>query len=269
MVLPVLCNNAAEYSGMYYGADHPMKPPRIAMTHHLVLGYGLHEKMDVYRPRRAQPQEFEAFHTPEYIEVLQKTSPAAFKSNPDGYDVYGLDLDCPIFPGMFDFCRLYTGASIEGAMKLNAQQYDVAINWAGGLHHAKKAEASGFCYINDCVLAIIELLKVHARVLYLDIDIHHGDGVEEAFYTTDRVMTLSFHMYDPSLEYGFFPGTGSLDDIGEGYGKGYALNVPLTYGCSDTEYLGIFKPIVSKVMEMYQPGAIVLQCGKQIVFDSV
>jgi histone deacetylase 1/2 len=79
----------------------------------------------------------------------------------------------------------------DGARKLNAGQYDVAINWAGGLHHAKKAMASGFCYVNDLVLGILELLKVHARVLYIDIDIHHGDGVEEAFYTTDRVMTAS------------------------------------------------------------------------------
>ena len=92
-----------------------------------------------------------------------------------------------------------------GAVKLNKQQADVAINWAGGLHHAKKSEASGFCYVNDIVLAILELLKYHQRVLYVDIDIHHGDGVEEAFYTTDRVMTVSFHKYGE-----YFPGTGDL-----------------------------------------------------------
>ena len=85
------------------------------------------------------------------------------------------------------------------------QAADIAINWAGGLHHAKKSEASGFCYVNDIVLAILELLKYHQRVLYIDIDIHHGDGVEEAFYTTDRVMTVSFHKYGE-----YFPGTGDL-----------------------------------------------------------
>jgi acetoin utilization deacetylase AcuC-like enzyme len=94
--------------------------------------------------------------------------------------------DCPVFDGLYDFCRLYTGASITGATRLNHGLSDVAINWAGGLHHAKKAEASGFCYVNDLVLAILELLKYHARVMYVDIDIHHGDGVEEAFYLTDR-----------------------------------------------------------------------------------
>lgn len=90
-------------------------------------------------------------------------------------------------------------------MKLNKEATDIAINWAGGLHHAKKSEASGFCYVNDIVLAILELLKYHQRVLYIDIDIHHGDGVEEAFYTTDRVMTCSFHKYGE-----YFPGTGDL-----------------------------------------------------------
>ena len=88
---------------------------------------------------------------------------------------------------------------------LSVQAADIAINWAGGLHHAKKSEASGFCYVNDIVLAILELLKYHQRVLYIDIDIHHGDGVEEAFYTTDRVMTVSFHKYGE-----YFPGTGDL-----------------------------------------------------------
>uniref|UniRef100_A0A2K6TEY8 Histone deacetylase 1 n=1 Tax=Saimiri boliviensis boliviensis TaxID=39432 RepID=A0A2K6TEY8_SAIBB len=93
----------------------------------------------------------------------------------------------------------------SSAVKLNKQQTDIAVNWAGGLHHAKKSEASGFCYVNDIVLAILELLKYHQRVLYIDIDIHHGDGVEEAFYTTDRVMTVSFHKYGE-----YFPGTGDL-----------------------------------------------------------
>lgn len=96
-------------------------------------------------------------------------------------------------------------------MKLNKQASEICINWGGGLHHAKKSEASGFCYVNDIVLGILELLKYHQRVLYIDIDVHHGDGVEEAFYTTDRVMTVSFHKYGE-----YFPGTGDLRDIGAG-----------------------------------------------------
>jgi len=115
---------------------------------------------------------------------------------------FNLGEDCPVFDNLLEFCRIYTGASLQGATRLNHGLCDIAVNWAGGLHHAKKAEASGFCYVNDIVLAILELLKRHARVLYIDIDIHHGDGVEEAFYLTDRVMTLSFHKYGDF----FFPG---------------------------------------------------------------
>ena len=127
---------------------------------------------------------------------------------------------------------------------------------SGGLHHAKKSEASGFCYVNDIVLAILELLKYHQRVLYIDIDIHHGDGVEEAFYTTDRVMTVSFHKYGE-----YFPGTGSVHDIGVGSGKNYSLNFPLLDGMDDHSFEQIFRTIIARVMQSYKPGAVVLQCG--------
>ena len=110
------------------------------------------------------------------------------------------------------------------------------------MHHAKKAEASGFCYINDIVLAILELLKTHQRVLYVDIDIHHGDGVEEAFYTTNRVMTVSFHKYGD-----FFPGTGDVRDTGYAAGKHYSVNVPLREGMDDESYRFLFEPIMAKV----------------------
>lgn len=113
--------------------------------------------------------------------------------------------DCPVFSGLYEFCQLSAGGSVAAAVKLNKQASDICINWGGGLHHAKKSEASGFCYVNDIVLGILELLKYHQRVLYIDIDVHHGDGVEEAFYTTDRVMTVSFHKYGE-----YFPGTGDL-----------------------------------------------------------
>lgn len=115
---------------------------------------------------------------------------------------------------------------------------DIGINWAGGLHHAKRQEASGFCYINDIVLGILELLRVYPRVLYIDIDCHHGDGVEEAFYTSDRVMTCSFHKYGD-----FFPGTGTQMDRGLGSGYGYAVNVPLRDGLSDDSFREVFEPV--------------------------
>lgn len=115
----------------------------------------------------------------------------------------------------------------------------------------------GFCYVNDIVLSILELLRYHSRVLYIDIDVHHGDGVEEAFYDTDRVMTVSFHRHGD----GFFPCTGAATDIGVGPGKNHALNFPLDEGIDDHSYQVIFESIIGGVMQNYRPEAIVLQCG--------
>ncbi|KAJ2642645.1 putative histone deacetylase 1-B, partial [Coemansia sp. RSA 1285] len=154
------------------------------------------------------------------------------------------------------FCTISAGGSIAGAKRINHGDADVVVNWAGGLHHAKKNAASGFCYVNDIVLAILELLRYHQRVVYLDIDVHHGDGVEEAFYTTDRVMSVSFHKFGD-----FFPGTGHVHDVGVGRGKGYAINVPLRDGIDDDSYQRIFRPVMAAVMERFRPGAIVMQCG--------
>lgn len=139
---------------------------------------------------------------------------------------------------------------------MNNSEADVCINWAGGLHHAKKSEASGFCYVNDCVLGILELLKHHQRVLYIDIDIHHGDGVEEAFYTSNRVMTLSLHKFGE-----YFPGTGDWRDTGFGKGENYSVNAPLRDGMDDESYRYIFRPVIDQIMASFQPSAILLQCG--------
>lgn len=103
--------------------------------------------------------------------------------------------DCPSFDGLYDFCQLAVGGSIDAADIIITGYSDIAINWSGGFHHAKKTGASGFCYVNDIVICILQLLEQYPRVLYLDIDVHHGDGVEEAFYHTNRVMTVSFHQY--------------------------------------------------------------------------
>uniref|UniRef100_A0A8C2ZHT3 Histone deacetylase 1 n=1 Tax=Cyclopterus lumpus TaxID=8103 RepID=A0A8C2ZHT3_CYCLU len=222
----------------YYGQGHPMKPHRIRMTHNLLLNYGLYRKMEIYRPHKASGEEMTKYHSDDYIKFLRSIRPDNMSEYSKQMQRFNVGEDCPVFDGLFEFCQLSTGGSVAGALKLNKQQTDIAINWAGGLHHAKKSEASGFCYVNDIVLAILELLKYHQRVLYIDIDIHHGDGVEEAFYTTDRVMTVSFHKYGE-----YFPGTGDLRDIGAGKGKYYAVNYPLRDGIDDESYEAIFKPV--------------------------
>lgn len=211
------------------------------------------------------------FHSEDYIDFLRKVSPPVSGAGSSttagvaaGYGMtnkrtsqFNVGDDCPVFDGLYEFCARYTGASMEGAAKLNNDQCDIAINWSGGLHHAKKFEASGFCYVNDIVISILELLKVHPRVLYIDIDIHHGDGVQEAFYLTDRVMTVSFHKYGNY----FFPGTGDMYETGADVGRHYSVNVPLKEGMDDESYEMVFKPVIKSVIDYYQPNAIVLQCG--------
>ncbi|KAJ2863491.1 hypothetical protein GGH94_003579 [Coemansia aciculifera] len=245
-----------EVGNYNYGYNHPMKPFRMRMAHSLVAAYGLDKKMNVIRPTRASSLQMTRFHSDDYVDFLSRITPELVEQEPERTSVYLTVEDCPPFDGVFEFSSISAGGSIAGAKRINHGDSDIVINWAGGLHHAKKGAASGFCYINDIVLAILELLKYHQRVMYLDIDVHHGDGVEEAFYTTDRVMSVSFHKYGD-----FFPGTGHLEDVGVAKGKGYAVNVPLRDGIDDDSYRSIFQPVMRMVMDRFRPGAIVMQCG--------
>lgn len=245
-----------DVGNFFYGPNHPMKPHRIQMAHNLIVSYNLHHKMRVLSPHRATPAEMMQFHTEEYINFLQMATPENIQSQVGLYDKFNISEDSPIFDGLFEFCSISAGGAISAAKELNSGRAQIAINWAGGLHHAKKAEASGFCYVADCVLGILSLLERYDRVMYIDIDIHHGDGVEEAFYTTDRVLTVSFHKYGD-----FFPGTGHIDDIGICKGKHYSVNIPLKDGIDDDSYSYVFQPIIRQLIEWYRPQAILLQCG--------
>lgn len=196
------------------------------------------------------------FHTDEYVNFLFNVTPENAQQLTYQGTRFLVGEDNPAFDGLFEFCSISAGGSVGASLPFKALfslttrpgsaaahrlmegEADIAINWAGGLHHAKKREASGFCYINDIVLAILEMLRTVPRVLYIDIDCHHGDGVEEAFYTTDRVMTCSFHKFGE-----YFPGTGTLRDRGRGKGRGYALNIPLKDGITDEAYKGVFQPV--------------------------
>ena len=245
-----------EIGNYHYGQGHPMKPHRVRMTHNLVVNYGLYRKMDVFRPKLVSAAQLSRFHSDDYVNFLRLITPDNMRDYVRQLQRFNVGEDCPVFDGLFEFCQIYTSGSIGGAVRLNQQASDIVINWAGGLHHAKKSEASGFCYVNDCVLGILELLKHHQRVLYIDIDIHHGDGVEEAFYTTNRVMTASFHKFGE-----YFPGTGGIKDKGSGPGENFSINCPLHDGMDDDSFRAVFQPIIGKIMERFQPGAIVLQCG--------
>ena len=240
----------------HYGQGHPMKPHRNRMTDSLVAAYGIHRHCEIIKPGLVSSMELSRFHSEDYINFLRVVTPDNCGDFDRQMRRFNVGDDCPIFDGLYEFCHLYSSASIQGAARLNQGKSDIVCNWTGGFHHAKKCEASGFCYVNDIVLAILELLKVHQRVLYIDIDIHHGDGVEEAFYCTDRVMTCSFHKFGE-----FFPGTGHVNDVGHDIGKNYSINFPLNEGMDDESYQKVYRPIIDKIMEVYRPGAVVMCCG--------
>ena len=258
-----------EVGNYYYGPSHPMKPLRVKITHELIKNYNLLEKMNLMQPEShtdlVNSINFTKFHSDEYIDFLNRVTPDSMKFMTEQLLYFNIGEDCPVFEGLYDYCKMYTTGSILGSHYLTEGISDIAINWSGGLHHAKKHEASGFCYINDCVLAILELLTKYQRVLYIDIDVHHGDGVEEAFFCTDRVLTCSFHKYGD-----FFPGTGSLNDVGWEVGilshliflgKNTSVNFPLYEGMDDFAYEYIFKKVIDNIYDKYRPEAIVMQCG--------
>uniref|UniRef100_A0A4W3GS23 Histone deacetylase 8 n=1 Tax=Callorhinchus milii TaxID=7868 RepID=A0A4W3GS23_CALMI len=212
------------------------------------------------KPRVASMAEMAMFHTDAYLEHLRKISEDGDDDNPESLE-YGLGYDCPAIEGVFDFAAAVAGASLTAAQCLIDKTCQVAINWPGGWHHAKKDEASGFCYLNDAVLGILKLREKFDRVLYVDLDLHHGDGVEDAFSFTSKVMTVSLHKYSP----GFFPGTGDVNDVGMGKGRYYTVNVPLQDGTPDTRYCQICQSVLKEVYASFHPEAVVCQLGADTI----
>jgi acetoin utilization protein AcuC len=170
----------------------------------------------------------------------------------------GLGLpDCPLFAGMYEYAALAAGATLKGADLILAGEAGVVFNPSGGYHHAGPAMAAGFCYVNDVALACLKLADAGRRVLFLDIDVHHGDGVQDAFYRRPDVMTVSFHESGATL----YPGTGFEDEIGEDRGRGYSVNLPLPVGTYDEAYLRAFDQVVPPLTGAFRPDAIVIQIG--------
>jgi histone deacetylase 1/2 len=210
-------------------------------------------------PPNANFEDMTKFHTEDYISYIKSYYDTMNQyTQLEKYGI-GMSTDTPAFPNFYEFCSKISGSSILASELLIQGNKDVVVNWLGGYHHAKKSKASGFCYVNDIVLSILRLLEHYDKVLYVDIDVHHGDGVEEAFYNCPRVLTLSLHQYDEVEK--FFPGTGNIDAIGTDKGRYYSVNVPLHAGCTDDTFTYIFNKIFDKIISVYQPNVIWLQCG--------
>ncbi|TPX53563.1 hypothetical protein PhCBS80983_g06260 [Powellomyces hirtus] len=237
------------------GPGHPMQPARLAITHELLSASGILDQLLCVEPQPATKAQLQALHDKDYVDFLfRAASPIADK---DQKCVYLCMEALFMFPDLYKYYALCAGGTLTAARLLIRGEAKIAINWGGGLHHGKKDWAHGFCFVNDIVLGIIELLKFYDRVLYIDIDVHHGDGVEAAFNNTDRVFTISFHQFGNE----FFPRTGRLEDCGEEEGQGFAVNVPLKPGIADEAYRNMFTPIMERVMAVFNPNAVVLQCG--------
>jgi acetoin utilization protein AcuC len=246
-----------EFLKFDYGPTHPFKISRLKLTYDLIKAYGLLSLpyTRCIEARRAEVDELLLFHDREYIEILKAANTGI--EVPNAY-YYGLGPgDNPVFKGLFDWSKLVTGASLQASVMVDSGEVNIAFNISGGLHHAMTSRASGFCYINDIVIAIISLLKKRKRVAYIDIDAHHGDGVQEAFYNTDKVLTISIHETGRML----FPGTGFEDEIGKDKGEGYSVNIPMPPSSDDELFLYAFNEVVPPLIKRFQPDIVITQLG--------
>lgn len=240
-----------------YPPDCPFNTQRAGRTRKILNSMGLLTgpgRMEV-APEPADRLVLKKFHSARYLHVL-KTAAEGRWDHEALYMGIGTS-DCPVFKDMYDYSVWAAGATLTGAKLILSNQADIAFNPSGGLHHAGPELASGFCYINDVALACITLAEAGKKVLYLDVDVHYGDGVANAFYDRSDVMTISFHESGRTL----FPGTGFEDEIGTGEGKGYCVNVPLPVGTYDEVYMMAFKAVALPLIGAFNPDVIVFQLG--------
>jgi acetoin utilization protein AcuC len=245
------------YAGFSYGANHPMRPKRLEETFELIKDKGLLDLpgVQLVEARRALDEEILLFHTPGYLKALKEADSGKTSEELSAYRIGAGDN--PVFEGVFEFSTYSTGASLQAAELAASGKVDTAFNIAGGLHHARAGSASGFCYLNDAAVAIKYLVGLGKRVAYVDIDAHHGDGVEEAFYDTNRVLTVSLHESGRWL----FPGTGFPRDMGEGEGTGYSVNLPFPPPTGDDLFIRGFNAVVGPFIEAFRPDILVTQLG--------
>ncbi len=248
---------SAELEKYQYPPEHPFNTIRAKRTLEVIKSMGLLSGPGrrMIEPRPADRVVLKKFHTARYLHALK----TAAKGH---WDTEALSMgigtqDCPLFKGLYEYAVLATGATLVGAEMLLSGQAYVAFNPSGGYHHAGPEKAAGFCYINDVALACLILAEKGKRVLYLDVDVHHGDGVAYAFYDRCDVMTISLHQNPKTL----FPGTGFEDEIGTGPGEGYCVNVPLPVGTYDQAYMKAFNAIVPPLIRAYNPNVIVFELG--------
>ena len=246
------------YKRFDYGPEHPLRMERLGLTFGLMEAYGL-TRLAGHRGPAAGSRRGGGGRGSSTTTSISPCCgrPAPASPVPDAYR-YGLGPgDNPIWPGVYEASVLACGGSILAAELVARGDVARAFAFAGGLHHAMPARASGFCYLNDAVLAILALRRHGLRVAYVDIDAHHGDGVQAAFYRSADVLTISTHERGDRL----FPGTGAVEELGEGPGRGYSVNLPLNPYTDDAVYLDAFDAVVPPVLRAFRADVVVAQLG--------
>ena len=254
---------SGELEKYQYPAEHPFNTVRAKKVREIVNSMGLLSGPNTKEaaPQPAERMVLKKFHSARYLHALQTASKGKW-----GGEALNMGIgtsDCPVFEGLYEGAVLVTGGTLVGARMILDGEADVVFNPSGGFHHAMPERASGFCYINDVALACMILAEAGKKVLYLDVDVHHGDGVAYGFYERADVMTISLHENPRML----FPGTGFEDEIGSGDGKGYCVNVPLPAGTYDQAYMKAYKAVAAPLIGAFKPDVIVFELGTDALAD--
>jgi acetoin utilization protein AcuC len=240
--------------------QHPLQPIRVKLTMDLIRSTGLIEHCHLLPPRLATDKELELVHSPDYVELVRKLSDPAQRSGISRQRIEAAGFgsaDNPISSELHEGAALVAGASLVAAEAIESGAALHAFSPAGGLHHAHRARASGFCTYDDPAIVCKWFKDRGHRVAYIDVDVHHGDGVEDIFYSDPDVLTISFHENGRYL----FPGTGFPEDSGVGQGMGAAVNLPFSPYTWDEPWLGAFDRVVPPLLRRFKPTVLVTQDG--------
>ncbi|MBM4695768.1 acetoin utilization protein AcuC [Prescottella equi] len=249
-----------DYLSYRWSPQHPMNPTRLDLTMALADGLGLIDAAEVVRPDAASDADLLRIHTPAYIDAVKLAGDGPDTALPPELETrHGLGTDDnPIFPRMHEASAVLAGGSLAAAKEIASGRARRAVSIGGGMHHAMADWASGFCVYNDAAIAISWLLdNGFDRIAYVDIDAHHGDGVQHAFLGDPRVMTISVHQHPATL----WPNTGWSSEVGSGAAEGTAINLPVLPGTSDALWLRGFHAVVPAAIAGFRPQIVISQCG--------
>jgi acetoin utilization protein AcuC len=250
---------APAYRTYSFGDEHPFSPVRVDMTLDLLTALG--HRVETVEPEPSTREEILEAHAEAYVRRVETLSGGAAVAD---REEYGLGTqDTPAFPGMDEAARWIVGGTVCGARLIADGRAERVLQLGGGLHHARRSYAAGFCIYNDLAIAINALTRRGLRVAYIDVDVHHGDGVQQILYEDPRVLTVSLHESGQYL----FPGSGEIRELGSGAARGLKLNLPLQPFTDGRSYLEVFERVLPAALRHFHPDVLVVQAGADAHFD--